>query len=194
MPYAHVGGHVKKYHPEMKIQTQRTKLTEITWDDLDNIHGLHAIFEVDEFNTVGIPKDIEETRQNIRPYVEAKECDPQSKYTWNIVHKESGEFIGLCGMKLSLDKFRIGEIFYKLRPEHWGNGYATEVSKKLIELGFVNLNLHRIEAGCAVKNYRSIKVLEKSGMTQEGIFRKILPIRGEWVDSYIYSIIEDERN
>jgi RimJ/RimL family protein N-acetyltransferase len=52
----------------------------------------------------------------------------------------------------------------------------------------------KIEAGSAVRNYKSIRVLEKSGMTQEGIYRKILPIRGEWVDSYIFSIIEDERN
>ncbi len=176
----------------MKIQTQRLELTEISWGDIENIHKLHSIFEVDEFNTVGLPKDIEETRENIRPYVEAKECSPQSKYTWNIVRKETGEFMGLAGIKISLDKFRIGEIFYKLLPEHWGNGYATEVSKQLIELGFDRLNLHRIEAGCAVKNYKSIRVLEKSGMTQEGIYRKILPIRGEWVDSYIYSIIEDE--
>ena len=181
-----VGGHVKKNYLEMQIRTQRLELTEITWADLENIHRLHSIFEVDEFNTVGIPKDIDETRENIRPYVDAKNCDPQSKYTWNILLKESGEFIGLGGIKISLDKFRIGEIFYKLLPEHWGNGYATEVSNQLIEIGFERLKLHRIEAGCAVKNYKSIKVLEKSGLTQEGVYRKILPIRGEWVDSYIY--------
>lgn len=177
----------------MQIQTQRLELTEISWSDIENIHRLHSIFEVDEFNTVGIPKNIEETRENMRPYIHAKECDPQSKYTWNIVRKDTDLFIGLVGIKLSLDKFRIGEIFYKLLPEHWGNGYATEVSRQLIEIGFDKFHLHRIEAGCAVKNHKSISVLEKSGMTREGIFRKILPIRGEWVDSYIYSIIEDER-
>ncbi|MFA6401785.1 MAG: GNAT family N-acetyltransferase [Salinivirgaceae bacterium] len=178
----------------MKIQTQRLELTEISWADLENIHRLHSIFEVDEFNTVGIPKSIEETRENVKPYVEANQCSPQSKYTWNIKLKETDEFIGLGGIKLSLDKFRIGEIFYKLLPEYWGNGYATEVSKQLIETGFERFNLHRIEAGCAVKNYQSIRVLEKSGMAREGIQRKILPIRGEWVDSYMYSIIEDERS
>lgn len=63
----------------MEIQTHRLKLTEITWADLENIHQLHSIFEVDEFNTVGIPKNIEETRAGIRPYINAKECAPQSK-------------------------------------------------------------------------------------------------------------------
>ena len=176
----------------MNILTQRLELTEITWDDLENIHKLHSIFEVDEFNTIGIPKNIEETRKNIKPYIDAKDNDPQSKYTWNIKIRGTKEFIGLAGIKLSLDRFKIGEIFYKLLPESWGKGYATEVSLKLVEIGFDKFKLHRIEAGCAVKNAKSIKVLEKTGMTREGIYRKILPIRGEWVDSYIYSILENE--
>ena len=178
----------------MNILTERLELAEIEWIDLDNIHRLHSIYEVDEFNTVGLPKNIEETRMNIKPYVDARNNDPQSKYTWNIKINETKEFIGLAGIKLSLDKFKIGEIFYKLSPEYWGKGYATEVTKKLVEIGFEMFNLHRIEAGCAVNNIKSINVLEKVGMTREGIYRKILPIRGEWVDSFIYSIIEEEKH
>ena len=73
----------------MNILTQRLELTEITWDDLENIHKLHSIFEVDEFNTIGIPKNIEETRKNIKPYIDAKDNHPQSKYTWNIKNRET---------------------------------------------------------------------------------------------------------
>jgi len=177
----------------MKILTQRLELTEITWDDLENIHRLQSIFEVDEFNTVGIPKNIEETKGKIKPFIDAKEIDPQSKYTWNIKINETKEFIGLAGINLSIDRFKIGEIFYKLSPEYWGKGFATEVALKMIEIGFDKFKLHRIQAGCAVKNFKSVRVLEKAGMTKEGIYRKILPIRGEWIDSFIYSIIEDEK-
>ncbi len=176
----------------MKISTDRLVLTEITWDDLEDIHNLHSIFEVDEFNTVGIPKDIEETRQSVKPYIEAKEKDPQYKYTWSLKTISDNKFIGLAGISLTHDKFKIGEIFYKLLPAYWGKGYATEVSKKIIEIGFDTFKLHRIQAGCAPENVKSIKVLEKSGMTREGRYRKILPIRGKWVDSYMYSIIEDD--
>lgn len=176
----------------MEISTNRLILSEITWDDLEDIHRLHSIFEVDEFNTLGLPKDIEETRQNIKPFIEAKEKTPQSKYTWSIKIINTNVFIGLAGISLSNDKFKIGEIFYKLIPEYWGNGYATEISRKIIEIGFETLKLHRIEAGFATENIKSKRVLEKCGMTREGILRKVLPIRGEWVDGYIYSIIEDE--
>lgn len=176
----------------MKISTDRLILTEIIWDDLEDIHRLHSIFEVDEFNTVGLPNNIEETRQNIKPFVEAYKSSPQTKYTWNVKLVDTNEFIGLAGISLSNDKFKIGEIFYKLLPEFWGNGYATEISKKIIEIGFEDFKLHRITAGFAIENIKSKRVLEKSGLTAEGILRKILPIRGKWMDSYIYSIIEDD--
>jgi RimJ/RimL family protein N-acetyltransferase len=86
----------------------------------------------------------------------------------------------------------LGEIYYKLFPDHWGKGYATEVSRTLIMTGFNDFHLHKVEAGVATENIRSIRVLEKSGMKREGLRRKILPIRGEWKDNYHYAIVEDD--
>jgi RimJ/RimL family protein N-acetyltransferase len=176
----------------MEINTERLLLREITWNDLDQIHGLHSVPEVDEFNTLGIPQDLEETRELIRSDIEAKNVDPQSKYTWRIIELNSGDFAGLAGMTLSNDKYRLGEIYYKLLPAFWGKGYATEVAKSLIVSGFDTFKLHKVEAGVATDNERSIRVLEKAGMKREGLRRKILPIRGEWKDNYHYAIVEDD--
>lgn len=177
----------------MEILTERLVLKEITWNDLEEIHRLHSVPEVDEFNTLGIPVNLAETRKLIRPYVEAKLADPQSRYTWRITVKESGRFIGLAGMTLSNDKFRLGEIYYKLFPDCWGKGYATEVARNLIVVGFQKFGLHKVEAGVACENERSIRVLEKTGMTREGLRRGILPIRGEWKDGFLYAIVEDDK-
>lgn len=177
----------------MEINTERLALREITWDDLEDIHRLHSVPEVDEFNTLGIPWDLEQTRELIRPYVEAHNADPQSKYTWRIQIKNSQEFIGLAGFTLSGDKFRLGEIYYKLFPDYWGVGYATEVAKSLIVVGFEKFDLHKVEAGVACENEKSVRVLEKVGMTREGLRRKILPIRGEWKDGFLYAIVEDDK-
>jgi hypothetical protein len=43
----------------MELESTRLKLIEITWNDLEDIHTLHSIPEVDEFNTLGIPKNNE---------------------------------------------------------------------------------------------------------------------------------------
>jgi RimJ/RimL family protein N-acetyltransferase len=147
---------------------------------------------VDEYNTLGIPKNLDVTRKVVEDIINAQNISPQKPYTWNIILKKTNEFIGLAGMNLSRDKYRTGEIYYKLLPVYWGKGYATEVSKRLIKYGFEDFNLHRIEAGVAVENKNSIKVLKKSGMTYEGLRRKILPIRGMWIDNYEYAIVEDD--
>jgi ribosomal-protein-alanine N-acetyltransferase len=174
------------------LESERLELHEITWNDTENIHSLHSIPAVDEYNTLGIPQNIEETKSFMAPLIADQTCSQRKKYCWIIYQKIRKKFIGLAGMNLSADRFQSGEIYYKLLPKHWGKGYATEVAKALIIFGFTQLNLHRIIAGVAIDNYRSIHVLEKVGMIREGIGRKILPIRGVWKDNYYYAIVEDD--
>jgi [ribosomal protein S5]-alanine N-acetyltransferase len=176
----------------MELKSKRLKLEEVTLDDAEDIHRLFSIPEVDEFNTLGIPINIEETKEIIRPMIEAQNSEIRKSCFWKIVKNDSDEFIGIAGMTLSADKFKLGEIYYKLLPSQWGQGYATEIAKTLIKYGFDDFHLHKVEAGVATENVRSIRVLEKSGMTREGLRRKILPIRGEWKDNYHYAIVEDD--
>jgi ribosomal-protein-alanine N-acetyltransferase len=176
----------------MELKTDRLTIREVEWDDLNDIFILESSPEVDEYNTLGIPDSIDVTRDHLRPFIEDRRATNRKKYCWTIRLQATDEFIGLAGMSLSADRFRMGEIWYNLMPLHWGNGYATEAVKRVIRFGFESLHLHRIEAGVATENKRSIKVLEKAGLSIEGIRRKILPIRGNWVDNYHYAILEDD--
>lgn len=177
----------------MHLETDRLILQPLSWDDLDDIHEFHSIEGVARFNTIGIPKDIGVTREIIRGAIEDQENTIRSIYGWSIQLKSTKEFVGETGMSSSNNRFKRGEIHYHTHPKFWGKGYATEVAKRLIAFGFETLNLHRIEAGVATNNSGSIRVLEKSGMMREGMRRKILPIRGEWQDNYMYAIIETDR-
>ncbi|MDW7690934.1 GNAT family N-acetyltransferase [Flammeovirgaceae bacterium SG7u.111] len=174
------------------LHTERLILQEISWEDLNEIHRLHSTPEVDEFNTLGIPQNLEETRVIITPWITCQASSPRKLYTWKVILKESGEFLGLAGLTLSQDKYHMGEIYYKLLPTYWGKGYATEASKAMVKAGFDEFGLHKIDAGVATANTKSARVLEKIGMTREGLRRKILPIRGQWVDNYHYGILEDD--
>lgn len=177
------------------METERLLLSEITLDDLEDIHRLHSVPEVDEYNTLGIPTSMNETKKIIEQQTKEKLKTPRESITWKICLKDTSEFIGLAGLTLSNDKFKLGEIYYKLHPDFWGKGYATEAAKQLVKIGFDDFDLHKVEAGVATENIRSIKVLEKIGMTREGLRRKILPIRGEWKDNYHYAIVKtDERD
>lgn len=180
-----------KYN-SMNIKTERLILTELNWDDLNDVHDIHSVQEVDQFNTLGIPKNLEETKKVIKPDIEDQLKTQRSRFGWKIQLAETKEFIGLAGMFLSNDKFKMAEFYYKFYPKFWGNGYATECAKSLIKFGFEKHSLHRIEAGVATENKASVRVLEKAGMTCEGVRRKILPIRGEWKDNFHFAIVEDD--
>lgn len=176
----------------MNLQSERLTLREINKDDIDILYKLNSIPEIDEFNTLGIPEDIETSRKIYQPILDDQKADTRKLFCWLIYKKDSKDIIGVSGLKSSNDRFKMGEIYYNLSPDFWGKGYATEAAQRLINFGFENLKLHRIEAGVSTENKRSIRVLEKVGMTNEGIRRKILPIRGEWKDNYHYAILEDD--
>ena len=171
----------------MDVRSERISLREVGWDDLELIHRLNSCPETDQFNTLGIPEDMEVTREVIREPIEDRENSPRRHYCWVIRDKE--EFIGEIGLKLRPEKFSCGEMFYSVLPEHYNKGYATEAVGMVVDFCFDRLKLHRIEAGVACKNVASIRVLEKIGLTLEGIGRQILPIRGEWVDNYRFAIL-----
>jgi len=177
---------------KMELESERLRLTEVSWEDLENIHKLYSLPEVEEYNTIGISKDIQKTKELISPIIEAQKENNRKSYDWKIIEKDTGEFVGMAGIVLSANRFKLGEIYYDLLPQHWGYGYGTETAKLLIKTGFDVFHLHKVEAGVATENIRSIKVLEKSGMIREGLRRKILPIRGEWKDNYHYAIVEDD--
>ncbi len=176
----------------MELESKRLNFKEVTWDDLENIHMLYSLPETDEYNTLGISKDREHTKEIMRPMIEVQKEELRKSYNWKILKKDSDEFIGMAGINLSANRFKLGEIYYELLPAEWGKGYATEIAKTLIKVGFDNFHLHKVEAGVATENIRSIRVLEKSGMIREGLRRKILPIRGEWKDNFHYAIVEDD--
>jgi len=84
------------------------------------------------------------------------------------------------------------EIGYGLIPSERRKGYCTEAVKMMIDYLFLSKNIVRIYALTNVRNIASQKVLEKAGFKKEGVIRKSLFIRGEWIDRYLYSILREE--
>ena len=179
---------------KIEISTDRIELRLIELSDLNSIHKLHSLPETDEFNVLGIPQNIEDTKKVIEPWIAENKLNKIKNYTFAIENRMDGEFIGLFGLKLGSVKYKRAEVWYKIHSEYWKRCYATESLKAVINFGFDTLKLHRIEAGCAVQNIGSIKVLEKAGMLREGRHRQVLPLKSGWADNFEYSILEtDER-
>lgn len=176
----------------MILQTKRLIIRDLSLCDLDHIHTLHTLPETDKFNTLGIPDTIHTTEKIVAEWLTRQVDNPRQIYVFGIDGRDSNQFIGLIGLNLKESKFQNAEVWFKIHSDNWGNGFATEALNKILDFGFNELKLHRIEAGCAVENIASGKVLEKLGMKKEGMKRKVLPIRAEWVDAYSYAILDED--
>jgi [ribosomal protein S5]-alanine N-acetyltransferase len=174
------------------IKIKRLNIRELTYDDIDNVHILHSLPETDEFNTLGIPENIQTTEKILFEWLDLRKQKPRKSYIFGIDKNNDNSFIGLIAIILGKENYRTAEVWFKIHKDFWRKGYTTEALAKILNFGFTELKLHRIEAGCAVDNIASSKVLEKVGMIREGVKRKKLPIRGEWKDNYFYGILEDE--
>lgn len=176
----------------IKLQTKRLIILPISLSDVENIHELHSLPETDQFNTLGIPENLEQTKDIVEEWIQKNQNGFNQNFVFKIELAESKEFIGLIALNLGKPKFKIGEVWYKLHADFWNKGYATEALEGILQFGFNELQLHRIEAGCAVENKASIRVLEKVGMTKEGRKRKVLPLKDGWSDNFEFAILSTD--
>ncbi len=145
------------------FKTNRLHIRELSFNDIKNVHELHSLPETDEFNTLGIPENIETTEKIVEKWLKAQGQEPRTSYVLGIDKKDDAHFIGLIALNLGKVNYRSAEVWFKIHKDFWRKGYTTEVLTKLLDFGFNDLKLHRIEAGCAVENIASSKTLEKVG-------------------------------
>ena len=171
------------------LHTDRLTLIPLTTAHVSAIFALHAHPEVAAFNTIGTPKNQSTTEAILAP-----KLDPANKaYLGWIIANRQGVFMGEISLILAPERFKKGEISYSLHPDYWGKGFATAAVRTLLEYAFNSLDLHRVEAGVAVENAKSIRVLEKVGMQREGRHRKIIPLKTGWSDNYSYAILSPKK-
>jgi len=110
-----------------------------------------------------------------------------------VVRKSDGVLIGSAVLMHLPDNPEIG---WTLHRDYWRQGYATEMGRTMLHLGFDKLNLHRIISTCNALNIASYKVMERIGMRREGLFIKAqknnIMYKDEWYDEVLYAILQEE--
>ena len=89
---------------------------------------------------------------------------------WALEIPETADFIGFTG--LNIPRFDAHfmpsvEIGWRLAPQFWGKGYATEAAHAALAFGFDTLRLPEIVAFTTPDNAPSRAVMEKIGMTYD---------------------------
>ena len=134
-------------------------------------------------------KSVEVTKKIIELWINEYE---KGTYNWLVELKDNHEPIG--SISVVNDKDFVAEIGYCYGSKYWGNGYATEALRKVIEYLILEKNYYMVEARYLSGNPASGRVMEKAGMKKDGVLRnrKINKVTKERNDLIIYSIIKEE--
>jgi RimJ/RimL family protein N-acetyltransferase len=117
---------------------------------------------------------------------------PGTWFQMAIVLRESGALIGDLGLHFPAEEPREAEFGITLAPPAQGKGYAAEALRAVLRYLATDLRKHRVTARVDPRNARSIALLERVGMRREGRLRETALVRGEWVDDYLYAILDRE--
>lgn len=105
---------------------------------------------------------------------------------------EDKEIIGSCGFDYIDLENEKAEISYELGKNFQRNGFAFEAMSALIQFGFRELKLNRMEAKVIANNKKSIQLLGKLAFNYEGTLRKSIKIGNHFTDVAFYSILKKE--
>jgi len=100
--------------------------------------------------------------------------------------------IGIFQVRELEKGFGTAEWGFAIGSPFWGRGVFQESAKLVLEFVFDTLGVHRLEARAAVRNGRGNGALQKLGAVQEGVLRKSFLQNGQYIDQYLYAIVEDD--
>ena len=131
----------------------------------------------------------EQTRERLAEII--AEVERGEALQWALERRADRRVIGSITVMLEADQPRA-EIGYILGREHWGQGYAGEAQRRVIDFAFDEVGLHRLEADTHPDNAASARSLERLGFKREGLLRERWLVGGRRGDSVIWGMLADE--
>jgi RimJ/RimL family protein N-acetyltransferase len=149
-----------------RIRTERLLMREWRNDDLAPFAVLNADPRVTEhFASSLTPPESDDLVERIRT------CWRERGYgLWALERTDTGEFIGYTGLwpaEFDAPFTPAVEVGWRLAPEHWGHGFATEAGHEAVRYGFETVGLPEIVSFTATGNARSRRVMERLGLQRD---------------------------
>jgi len=177
------------------LETERLILRRFTSADADELFALDDDPGVMRYIDGGLPPSLEEIEGDVLPrFLWYYDTFPAWGF-WAAIERSTGAFLGWFHLRpekgAPADEPELG---YRLRRSAWGQGYATEGSRALIEKAFREAGARRVVASTMAVNTASWRVMEKSGMRRVRLFHADWPVRieGDEEGGYEYAITREE--
>mgnify|MGYP001792896717 CR=1 FL=1 len=124
-------------------------------------------------------------------YKHNADTDRQQRHL--IIRTADDTLLGHVGInEIARGPFQNGILGYWIGEAFAQQGYMTEAIRLVLQRGFGDLGLHRIEANIMPANTASKAVIAKCGFRLEGVSPRYLQIAGVWADHERYAITAEE--
>ena len=140
----------------------------------------------------GTERTAAEVRGLLQVFLDWQEERPRRRFQLAIVLPAEGRLIGSCGLRRPLGDDRTADIGYELDPDYWGQGYATEAARAMVQFGFRELGLQRLTSWCIADNAASARVLARLGFRPEGRLRRQEYFKGRYWDTLLFGLTAAE--
>lgn len=172
-------------HPPEVIDLRRLRLRRPRISDAPAIFEYASDPEVTRYANWPISTSLDSVTERL--HGREAEWDSGVEFNWVLTLPQNDRAMG--GIACSVSG-HSGEFGFLLDRRYWGHGYATEASQAIVKWVFSIPSVWRLAATCDVENLASARVLEKVGLTREGVLRRAI-IRPNLSDaprdSFLYS-------
>lgn len=168
-----------------EIATARLRLRPFRFSDVGEVHDYLQDPDMGRYlEGRGSPPTEAETAAIIARHILA---DRALRCVWALTIADRP--IGAISINLAKEG-RIAEIGYSVKKPLWGQGYAGEATRAVVDVAFESLpDLQRMQANIHPDNEGSIRVARRAGMDYEGTLRAYSYVRGEVADEVVYAVV-----
>lgn len=152
-----------KAFPTLRVNSQ-FYLREQTLEDTEIFYQYYTDPEVHKYILAQNPQSLSEAADEIH-YCRNLFYRRNGIY-WTLARQDTNEMIGAVGYHINNYHHRA-EIHYDLARNYWRQGIMTQALQIIVDFGFENMELQRIEAQTLAGNIGSIGVLKKLGFIHE---------------------------
>lgn len=167
------------------MEGETVTLRTIEEEDLDFMQ--EAVNDTDLRQSIGRVSPVNGPQE--QEFFEEVVCSDE---TVNLLVTAGGDRVGTVGFSVVDQTSDSAEVGYWIAPAKQSQGYGSEAVALLVEYGFRELGLHRIEARVFEFNEASQRLLESLGFTKEGVHRDGKFVHGAYQDTLWYGVLEEE--
>ncbi|MEX1031125.1 MAG: GNAT family N-acetyltransferase [Paenibacillaceae bacterium] len=180
------------FHNIPTLETERLILRKMTMEDQHDLFEYASDPELTKYTIWDYHRTMEDSIYYLQHVL--TQYENAQVTNWGIILKSNQKLIGTCGFVYWAPEHHRAEVGYALSRKYWKRGMMSEAIQEVISFGFDNMDLNRIEARCNTGNIGSERIMQKCGMTFEGIIREQLLIKGQFEDIKLYAVLKKDLN